>query len=263
MNAVVNRRIDLLGCPVDLISPQELLAEVETALYNDQPMRLEGLNVAKLVDARRSPSLMQALRQAERVHIDGAGIHLGLRWLKPSPPPRRAGIDLLGDLCALAVRLDVPIYLLGARPQIVQATATKLMTRYPGLRIAGFRDGYFKPEEEPSVVDSIRRSGAKLLFIGMSSPRKEAFLYQHWAQLGVNLGMGVGGSFDVLSGELPRAPEWVQRIGMEWCFRMLLEPRRLAWRYLSSNHIYAALLLAAKLNAVAARRKQGTRQGTD
>lgn len=258
MTAATKRRIRLLDCPIDLLSPQELLADIEQALHNNACIRLEGLNVAKLVDARRTPSLMQALEQAERVHIDGAGIHLGLRWLHPYVPPRRAGIDLLGDLCALAARLDAPVFLLGARPNIVQATAEKLMARYPGLRIAGVRDGYFKPEEEADVAATIRASGAKLLFIGISSPKKENFLHQHWEQLGVNLGMGVGGSFDVLSGELPRAPRWMQRIGMEWCFRMLLEPRRLAWRYLNTNYIYAGLLLAAKVRTFMTQRKNTT-----
>lgn len=252
MNSTASRRVDLLGCPVDLLSPRELLADIEKVLRNNQHMRLEGLNVAKLVDARQEPDLMQALRQAERVHIDGAGIYLGLKWLRPSPPARRAGIDLLGDLCALAVRLEAPIYLLGAKPDAVHGTARRLTAQYPGLRIAGIRDGYFKSEEEPAIVEAIRTSGAKLLFIGISSPKKEIFLHQHWPQLGVNLGMGVGGSFDVLSGQLPRAPRWMQRFGMEWCFRMLIEPRRLAWRYLRTNSIYAWLLLSAKVKTAMA-----------
>ncbi len=258
MNAAAQRRIRLLGCPVDLLSPRELLADIEQALHSNASIRLEGLNVAKLVDARRTPSLMQALEQAERVHIDGAGIHLGLRWLNPCVPPRRAGIDLLGDLCALAARLDVPIFLLGAKADVVDATAQRLIERYPGLRIAGVHHGYFKAEEEAAIAQTIRASGAKLLFIGISSPKKEQFLHQHWEQLGVNLGMGVGGSFDVLSGQLPRAPRWVQRIAMEWCFRMLLEPRRLAWRYLSTNYLYAGLLLAEKIRAVRAKHRKPT-----
>ncbi len=258
MNAAAKRRIRLLDCPVDLLSPQELLADIEQALRSNASIRLEGLNVAKLVDARRTPSLMQALEEAERVHIDGAGIYLGLKWLTPCVPPRRAGIDLLGDLCALAARLDVPIFLLGAKAHVVDTTAQRLIERYPGLRIAGVHHGYFKAEEEADIAQAIRASGAKLLFIGISSPKKEHFLHHHWEQLGVNLGMGVGGSFDVLSGQLPRAPRWVQRIGMEWCFRMLLEPRRLAWRYLSTNYLYAGLLLAAKIKAVTAKRKKPT-----
>ncbi|MBC9250127.1 UDP-N-acetyl-D-mannosamine transferase [Pseudomonas alcaligenes] len=258
MNAAAKRRISMLGCPVDLLSPQELLADIEQALHSNARIRLEGLNVAKLVDARRTPDLMLALEQAERVHIDGAGIHLGLRWLNPWVPPRRAGIDLVGDLCALAARLDAPVFLLGAKARVVHATADRLTAQYPGLRIAGVHHGYFKAEEEADIAQAIRASGAKLLFIGISSPKKENFLRQHWDQLGVNLGMGVGGSFDVLSGQLPRAPRWVQRICMEWCFRMLLEPRRLAWRYLSTNYLYSGLLLAAKLNAVTAKRQKPT-----
>ncbi|WP_437882685.1 WecB/TagA/CpsF family glycosyltransferase [Pseudomonas sp. LRF_L74] len=240
------RRVRFLGCPADLISPQALLDDIEHALINDTRIRLEGLNVAKLVDARQDPELMYALEQVERVHIDGAGIALGMKWLKYTAPARRAGIDLLGDLCALSARLNASIYLLGAKESVVTRTAQCLAARYPGLRIAGIHDGYFSPEEELSVVEGIRNSGAKLLFIGISSPKKEVFLRKHWEQLGVNLGMGVGGSFDVISGMLPRAPKWMQHIGMEWCFRMLIEPRRLGWRYLRTNFIYSTLLAKSK-----------------
>lgn len=242
----ISRRINFLDCPIDLISTQELLAEIEQALLSDARIRLEGLNVAKLIDSRHEPELKQALEQAERVHVDGAGISLGLKWLQQSVPPRRAGIDLLGDLCALAARLDAPVYLLGAQQQVVESTAEKLIARYPGLRIAGIRDGYFSPDEEPAVVEAIRASGAKLLFIGISSPKKELFLRKHWEQLAVNLGMGVGGSFDVLSGRIPRAPLWMQRIGMEWFFRLMKEPRRLGWRYFRSNTMFAWLLIITR-----------------
>lgn len=246
----VSQRINFLGCPVDLLTPDELLDEAEQVLQQDQRMRLEGLNVAKLVDARNQSELWYALDQAERVHVDGAGISLGLKWLQLSSPPRRAGVDLLGDLCALAVRLDAPVYLLGARPHAVALTAQRLLSRYPGLRIAGARDGYFEASEEADVVNTIRESGAKLLFIGISSPKKEVFLRTHWANLGVNIGMGVGGSFDVISGQLPRAPRWMQRCGLEWCFRLALEPRRLGWRYVRTNSAFGALLLTAKLKTL-------------
>lgn len=253
---LIDPRISFLGCPLDLLTPEALLEEAEQVLRQNRHMRLEGLNVAKLVDARNQPELLLALEQAERVHIDGAGISLGLKYLKLLAPARRAGIDLLGDLCALAVRLDTPIYLLGGRAHVVSLTAERLQSRYPGLRIAGVRDGYFDAAEEEAVVEDIRNSGARLLFIGISSPKKELFLRTHWANLGVNIGMGVGGSFDVLSGQLPRAPRWMQRCGLEWCFRFALEPRRLGWRYVRTNSVFGLLLLTAKLKVMAPRQAE-------
>lgn len=240
-------RITFFGCPLDLMPVEGLLDDAKRALAGEYRLRLEGLNVAKLVDARRNNQLMTALDDAERVHVDGAGISLGLRLLDIPSPPRRAGIDLLGDLCALAADTGASVYLLGARRDVVELTARRLRDRYPTLRIAGLRDGYFTPEEEAGVAEAIRASGADILFVGMSSPKKEVLLQKHWSTLGVKIGMGVGGSFDVLSGKLPRAPRWVQVIGMEWLFRLLLEPRRLLWRYVRTNGTYLFLLVREKL----------------
>ncbi|WP_083199807.1 WecB/TagA/CpsF family glycosyltransferase [Pseudomonas defluvii] len=245
-----NRRIDFLGCPLDLIAPHDLMEEAKRSLAGERRLHLEGLNVAKLVDARSAPLLMGALNEAEWVHIDGAGISLGLKLLDIPVPPRRAGIDLLGDLCALAAETGASVYLLGARREVVQLTAQRLLGRYPKLRIVGVRDGYFSAEEEADVVEAIRASGADMLFIGMSSPKKELLLQKHWQHLGVKIGMGVGGSFDVLSGTLPRAPRWMQVIGMEWFFRLLMEPRRLLWRYVRTNVAYLFLLIVAKFKGL-------------
>ncbi|MFD1840892.1 WecB/TagA/CpsF family glycosyltransferase [Paracidovorax cattleyae] len=241
-------RLRFFGGPLDMVAPEELLQRAQAAADSGARIRIEGLNVAKLVDARAQPLLRQALEEAELVHIDGSGIGIGLRWLGASPPPRRAGIDLMQDLCAQAARSGAGVYLLGARPAVVEAAAARLGAACPGLRIAGARDGYFDDAEAPRIVQEIRASGARYLFIGMSSPRKELFLQRHWPDLGAAVAMGVGGSFDVLSGMLPRAPHWMQRLGMEWVFRLIQEPRRLAWRYLRTNAVFLMLLLRARLS---------------
>ncbi|KAB7768830.1 WecB/TagA/CpsF family glycosyltransferase [Xanthomonas maliensis] len=240
-------RLSLFGCPLDLVTPAQILQRAQEAADGDAaPLRIEGLNVAKLIDARAQPALQQALQQAEVVHIDGAGISVGLRWVQQDPPPRRAGIDLMQDMCGQAARSGAGVYLLGARPAVVAAAAERLRAAWPGLQIVGARDGYFGDAQIPAVVAEIARSGARYLFIGISSPKKEVFLEAHWQALGVPVAMGVGGSFDVLSGMLPRAPRVMQRLGMEWLFRLLLEPRRLAWRYVRTNTLFLLLLLRAR-----------------
>lgn len=242
-------RIVFLGCPLDMIAPGEMLARAAKALGGRGRLRIEGLNVAKLVEARGDPALMAALREAEMVHVDGAGISLGLKALGMAAPERRAGIDLMGDLCGLAAAMDSGVYLLGARPEVVRAAARRLADSTPGLKIAGIRDGYFTAAQEADVVRDIRRSGAGILFIGISSPRKERFLRAHWQQLGVAVGMGVGGSFDVVSGALRRAPNWMRRHGLEWLFRLKQEPARLCARYARTNFCFLWLLVRARVGA--------------
>jgi N-acetylglucosaminyldiphosphoundecaprenol N-acetyl-beta-D-mannosaminyltransferase len=239
-------RVRFFDCPLDLLTPAQLLQRAQAVADSGTPLRIEGLNVAKLIDARAYPPLRTALEEAELVHIDGGGISIGLRWLGLEPPPRRAGIDLMQDLCAQAAQSGAGVYLLGAQPEVVVAAADRLCAAAPGLRIVGTRDGYFGDAEVPQVVAAIRASAARYLFVGISSPKKELFLQQHASELGVALAMGVGGSFDVLAGHLPRAPRWMQRAGMEWLFRLACEPRRLGWRYVRTNVVYLLLLLRAR-----------------
>lgn len=238
-------RVSFLECPLDLVAPKEILEHAAMALKGRARLRIEGLNVAKLVEARGDPALMAALREAEVVHVDGAGISLGLKILGIAPPERRAGIDLMVELCGLAAALDQSVYLLGARSEIVRAAARRLTENMPGLKIAGIRDGYFSEYEEEDIAEAIRGSGAGILFIGISSPKKEHFLRKHWRHLGVSVGMGVGGSFDVISGTLRRAPVWMQRHGLEWLFRLRQEPVRLFRRYARTNLCFLGLLIRA------------------
>lgn len=240
-------RETLLGCPVDRVDLAEILRRVTAAFAGEGTLSIEGLNVAKLVAARRDTALMAALHSAELVHIDGAGISLGAKLLGNPYPARRAGIDLMGDLLHQAVQQKVGVFLLGAKPEIVAQTAVNFEKAYPGLKIAGYRDGYFNEADEPAIAAQIAASGAGLLLIGISSPKKEIFLQRHMKTSGVRVAMGVGGSFDVVAGAVNRAPLWMQRSGLEWMFRLIQEPRRLARRYVETNSLFALMLLRAML----------------
>ena len=236
-----------IDCPLDGMAPEAILERACTAMREEHVLVIEGLNVAKLVQSRRDPHLMQALDEADIVHIDGAGIALGGRFLGYNFPPRRAGIDLMMDLLRCCVELDKSVFLLGAKEESVTAAMTAMQRAVQGLRIAGYRNGYFSAADEAGIVDQIRASGASLLLLGMSSPKKELFLHRHKHALAVPVAMGVGGAFDVLSGVVKRAPGWMQKYALEWLFRLLQEPRRLGWRYLDTNVTYARLLLKTRV----------------
>jgi N-acetylglucosaminyldiphosphoundecaprenol N-acetyl-beta-D-mannosaminyltransferase len=200
------------------------------------------VNVAILMMMRSDPWLRRFIERASLVVADGEPL-VWVSRLQGTPLPERVtGIDLVDELCALAVRQDFGVYFLGAEREVIEAVAARLAERHPGLTISGFADGYFDAEEAERRAAAIRESGAKILIVGMGVPRQERFIEDHWDELGVGLAIPVGGSFDVIAGAARRAPRWLQRIGMEWSFRLAQEPRRLWKRYLVTNTQFLSLL---------------------
>jgi len=141
---------------------------------------------------------------------------------------RVTGVELVEDLCALAARENLPVYFLGGAEGVAADAAAVLEVRFPGLNVAGVRNGFFTEEQTPAILEAIRASGARLLFVGLGSPRQEFWLAQQLQASGCGAGIGVGGSFDVLSGRAERAPYVWRRLGLEWLYRLVREPRR--WR---------------------------------
>jgi N-acetylglucosaminyldiphosphoundecaprenol N-acetyl-beta-D-mannosaminyltransferase len=144
-------------------------------------------------------------------------------------------------------------YFLGATDDVARQAAANAVSLYPGLVFAGIHDGYFEEGEEDAVVADIERSGAHCLFVGMPTPRKERFLLRNRQKLSTPFIMGVGGSLDVLAGKVSRAPRWMQRYGLEWFYRIVQEPRRMWWRYLSTNVVFGWMLLGVMAKRILGR----------
>ncbi|WP_208636766.1 WecB/TagA/CpsF family glycosyltransferase [Caballeronia ptereochthonis] len=202
------------------------------------------VNVAKLVNAQSDRKLAESVRACDIVNIDGMGVVWGARLLGFGVPERVAGVDLFARLLALAAQRGLPIFLLGAKPEIVEEVARRSTEANPGLRIAGFHHGYFW-DDERAVVERIRASGARLLFVAITSPKKENFINRWRDELGADFVMGVGGTFDVVAGKVKRAPPWMQRAGLEWLYRVVQEPRRMWRRYLVTNSKFSLMLAKA------------------
>jgi N-acetylglucosaminyldiphosphoundecaprenol N-acetyl-beta-D-mannosaminyltransferase len=168
-------------------------------------------------------------------------------------PERVNGTELMFRLLALAERRGYPVYVLGAKQEVLERAIARLREDHPALRVAGYRNGYFRDEESEEVAEEIRASDAKLLFVAMSSPRKEYWLADHGRRAGVPFVMGVGGSIDIVAGITRRAPDWMQRAGLEWLFRLSQEPRRLGGRYVRTNAAFLRML-GAELARKRARR---------
>lgn len=238
-------RASFLGCPIDVLSMAETVARAREAMVSRRRLQHVALNVAKLVNMRSDPMLAADVANSDLVGIDGMGIVWGARALGLPVTNRVAGVDLLHELLALCAGEGFRPYFLGAAPDVLQRAVAAARRRHPGLQFAGLRDGYFSREQEADVVLAIRASGADCLFIGMPTPRKERFLAAHRDELGVPFIMGVGGSFDVLAGAVRRAPRTMQHMGMEWLYRIYQEPRRMAWRYIRTNTLFAGILAQA------------------
>jgi len=224
------RVIEFLGTQMHALSMQQTVAEIDSRIQAKTFTQHVVVNVAKLINMRSDSELRQSVQSCDLINIDGMGVVWGARMLGHDVPERVAGVDLFMELVELSAQKSYPIFLLGATDEVV----------------AGTRSGYFW-DDEAAVVEKIRNSGARLLFVAISSPKKENFIERWKHELGVDFVMGVGGTFDVVAGKVKRAPRWMQNAGMEWLFRLLQEPRRMWQRYLSTNLAFAQLMLEEML----------------
>jgi N-acetylglucosaminyldiphosphoundecaprenol N-acetyl-beta-D-mannosaminyltransferase len=243
-------RSSFMGCPIDILSMSETVNLAREAMQSRGRVQHVALNVAKLVNMRFDPVLAADVAASDVVGVDGMGVVWGARALGLPITTRVAGVDLMNEILAVCARDGFKPYFLGAKPEVLRRAVENALARHPTLQFAGAQDGYFKPAQEPEIVRAIRESGADCLFIGMPTPRKERFLAAHRNALETSFIMGVGGSFDVLAGEVRRAPAAMQRFGLEWLYRVYQEPRRMWWRYARTNALFAGLMTAALFRRV-------------
>jgi N-acetylglucosaminyldiphosphoundecaprenol N-acetyl-beta-D-mannosaminyltransferase len=237
----------VLGTVVDALTMEEVVARCVRAVEAGTSLQIGVVNAAKIVHMRSDALLRDSVQACDLVLADGQAVVWAARVLGHPLPERVAGIDLFLALLAEAARRGHRVYFLGARPEVVEQTVAEAERRFPGLIVAGFQDGYYHDGEVAEVVKEIAASRPDLLFLGMTSPKKEIFVNEWGAATGAKIIHGVGGSFDVLAGVTRRAPLMWQRAGMEWLYRLLQEPRRLGPRYLDTNVRFAAMLCAERL----------------
>jgi len=229
------RRLHLLGTVVDAISFAESLECVETIVRRRTPTQHVVLNAAKIIAIHDDPDLARLIESCGMVNADGISIVWASRLLKRPVRERVTGIDLMTAVLGLAGRNHWRVYFLGGQQSVAEAVNKWAEETFPGLQIAGFHSGYFRDEDEAHIVRAIADSKADILLVALPSPRKEWWIHKYLSELCVPFCMGVGGSFDVVAGVRRRAPTWLQRLGLEWFFRLLQEPGRLGKRYLVTN----------------------------
>ena len=239
----MSERIRLLGVEVDNLDMEETLEQVGQFVRSGRPHQHVAVNVDKVVKANADPALARHIAACELINADGMPVVWASRLLGRPLKERVAGIDLFHRLLARAEASGWRVYFLGARGEVLEQVLRRVRREHPRLAIAGARDGYWETAEEPAVVQQIRSAQAQILFVAISSPKKELFLGRHREVLQIPFAMGVGGSFDVYAGRVRRAPRWMQASGLEWFYRFLQEPRRMFRRYFIDDLVFLRLLL--------------------
>lgn len=233
-----------MGCVIDNLTMAETLERIESFVHSGKPHQHVVINVDKLVKARRDPALREIINACALINADGMPVVWASRLLGKPLKERVTGIDLFQALMTRGAQRGWRIYLLGAQEEVVHGVKAHYEQHLPNINIVGWRNGYWQPEQEQQVVEQIAASRPDLLFVAISSPKKEQFLGRYQAQLNAPFAMGVGGSFDVVAGKAKRAPRWMQRSGLEWFYRFAQEPRRLFKRYFVDGGRFFAMLAA-------------------
>lgn len=240
-------KIDFLTIPVDVMTMQQTIEMVDDCIQQGNHIQHVVINAGKVVAMQTDKALYASVVSCDVINADGQSVVWAARFLGKYLPERVAGADLMQYLVALAANKGYKCFFLGAKEEVVSKVVEKYAQQYGPQVIAGYRNGYFKPDEEMEVAQQISDSGAQLLFIAITSPKKEIFRdkYSHILN-NVNFTMGVGGTFDVIVGVTKRAPQWMQNIGMEWFYRLVQEPKRMWRRYLIGNYLFIKLVLKEK-----------------
>lgn len=230
--------IDFFGVKVVNTSMDEAVEWLIDRARNAVPSLVAFVNPDCLNIAYRDTAYRHVLEQASRVLPDGIGLRLGCRLFGVSLKENVNGTDLFPRLCERAAASNLPIFLLGARPGIAELASENLIKRFPALRVVGTQHGYFSSDDETGLIQTINASGARILIVAFGAPRQELWLSRHHAELLTPVRIGVGGLLDFYSGRIPRAPQWMREIGLEWAFRLAQEPGRLWRRYVIGNPLF-------------------------
>jgi N-acetylglucosaminyldiphosphoundecaprenol N-acetyl-beta-D-mannosaminyltransferase len=236
---------ELFDIPIDLAQPSELLRTITTWAAAGYTRRVMYVNAHVVNQSRSTPGLAEALRRADLVYCDGYGVRLAARVLNRPVPHRMTGADWIWGLARLCELAGHPIYLLGSEPPLSREAAARLKRFYPQLDVAGTHHGFFhldSPHNE-RVIEDINSHRPRIVLVGMGTPKQELWVDRYADRLNGAVVWTVGALFDYVSGHVPRAPRWIADNGLEWIFRLAIEPQRMWRRYLLGNPVFLRRVL--------------------
>jgi len=227
--------VDFLGVNVDVIDTEALYRQLLDFVKNGQPRQVMYVNADCMLLSIKDEEYRQILNSADLVYADGVGVAWGARLVCKDFPNRSTAADFMPSFCQRFAQEGVSIYMLGARPGVAEAAASKLKEIAPTLKIAGTHHGYFGENEMAEVIENIVQSNPDILLIALGAPHQEKWIKKNFSSLNIPVVWGVGGLLDFLSGRINRGPQWLLDNGLEWLCRLFVEPGRLWKRYLIGN----------------------------
>ncbi|WP_205753834.1 WecB/TagA/CpsF family glycosyltransferase [Gottfriedia acidiceleris] len=239
-------RIKLLGSYLDCLTMDETIEKIIKAIDKKEKIQHVVINASKINLMRSNKELESIVNSCPIINADGQSIVWAGRFLGHNVPERVAGIDLFDNLIKVCAEKGYKPYFFGAKQHVVNNVVEYYKLKFPNLKIAGYRNGYFNEDESEKIAEEIYKSGADLLFVAFSSPMKEFWIKEYMPIMKVPFAMGVGGSFDVIAGETSRAPKWMQKTGLEWFHRFIQEPKRMFKRYIIGNFIFVKSVVVEK-----------------
>ena len=222
------RPIEILGVAVDDLDEDEAVERIARFIAAGGPHHVVTVNPEFVMEARRNGAFRRVLAAADMATPDGFGLLLVARWRGTPLRGRVTGVALVERLAALAAERGYALFLLGAAPGVAERAARALERRCPGLRVAGCYAGSPRPDDEPAIRARIAAARPDILLVAYGHPAQDLWIARNQPLLRAPVAIGVGGAFDYLAGVVPRAPAWMRRLGLEWLYRLIRQPRR--WR---------------------------------
>ena len=256
--------IRIWNIKIDTFTIKQIIDIVEENISGNRfPLQITGVNAETIISSQNDKSLQAAINDSHIVNIDGISVVIGLRILGFRIKERAACPDIFDILLERANTKGYKIYFLGAQEEVVKKMIIKLQNEYSNLQIVGFHNGYFNQENEIEIAEMIKASNADMLFLGIPSPKKELFIRNYLNFMDVPLCFGVGGVFDIKAGIFKRAPDWMQKVGMEWFYRFMQEPRRMWKRYLIGNTKFIWAVISEKYRISSRKNQQNSSPSLD
>lgn len=222
----MGQRLEILGIGIDCIDSNEALRQIGQFIASGTPHQIVTANAEIIYQASKNEKMKNVINAAQMVTADGSGVVWASRQLGQPLAQRVTGIDLVNSICEQSAKDKWKIYILGSAPGVADTAANNIRDKFPGCNIVGTHHGYFNEQEEAQIIAELEQLQPDVLFVALGAPKQEYWIADHIQQLNIPVAMGIGGSMDVLSGNVKRAPKWMQKMSLEWLYRLLIQPTR-------------------------------------